>query len=107
MRFGLSDPNDPDDTASRWVLAAIMALAIVMRLAVMLPSWGRIDDPDSYLPLARSLVEGHGFSHKGRPTAYRPPLYPIVLAPLVGTLGDRIFVGVAALHLVLGAGTVV
>ncbi len=42
----------------------------------------------------------------GRPTAYRPPLYPLVLAPVVAALGGRAAWGVAALHLALGAGTV-
>ena len=56
---------------------------------------GAFDDPDNYLPLARSLAAGEGFAFKGRPTAYRPPLYPLVLAPLVAAgdgwarLGDR------------------
>ena len=68
---------------------------------------GRLEDPDNYLPLARSLVDGRGFSINGRPTAYRPPLYPLVLAPLVAALGDRVDYGVGVLHLALGAGTVV
>ena len=37
------------------------------------------DDPDNYLPLARSLAAGEGFVFNGRPTAYRPPLYPSCL----------------------------
>jgi len=69
---------------------------------------GRLDDPDNYLTLARSLADGRGFTHEGRPTAYRPPLYPILLAPLVGLLPvPALPLGVAALHLALGAGTVV
>jgi 4-amino-4-deoxy-L-arabinose transferase-like glycosyltransferase len=72
----------------------------------MVPEFGRLDDPDNYLPLARSLAAGRGFVVNGRPTAYRPPLYPLVLAPLVAALGDRLAWGVAALHLALGAATV-
>ena len=53
----------------------------------MVTGLGRLDDPDHYLTLARSLAEGRGFALDGRPTAYRPPLYPILLAPLVGDAG--------------------
>ena len=47
----------------------------------MIAGRGQFDDPDNYLPLARSLAAGEGLSWSGRPTAYRPPLYPILLAP--------------------------
>ncbi len=64
------------------------------------------EDPDNYLPLAQSLASGEGFSLKGHLTAYRPPLYPLLLAPLVATLGDQVSWGIAGLHLLLGTGTV-
>jgi len=73
----------------------------------MLTGPDRLEDRDNYLPLARSLAEGRGFAIGGRPTAYRPPLYPILLAPLVGTLPARWLPwGVGGLHLALGVGTV-
>jgi hypothetical protein len=75
-------------------------------MAVMVRGSSAFDDPDNYLPLARSLACGEGFTLKGRPTAYRPPLYPLLLAPLVGILGDRTELGIALFHLGLGAGTV-
>jgi 4-amino-4-deoxy-L-arabinose transferase-like glycosyltransferase len=65
-----------------------------------------MEDPDNYLPLARSLASGSGFAFEGRPTAYRPPLYPLVLAPLTACLGPRVAWGVACLHLLLGGATV-
>ena len=58
---------------------------------------GPFDDPDNYLPLARSLAAGDGFMLKGRPTAYRPPLYPLMLAPLISHGGDRAVLGIALL----------
>ncbi len=74
----------------------------------MLTGLDRLDDPDHYLTLARSLADGRGFALEGRPTAYRPPLYPLILAPLVGTLDRRwLPFGVGGLHLALGAGTVI
>jgi hypothetical protein len=92
--------------ASRLGLILIVAVALLARLAVIVPDFGRLDDPDNYLVLARALAEGRGFALNGRPTAYRPPLYPLFLAPLVATFGSRIAWGIAGLHLLLGAGTV-
>jgi len=70
---------------------------------------GGFDDPDNYLPLARSLAAGlviFGFAQHGRPTAYRPPLYPLMLMPLVANAVKGSFPAIACLHLALGAGTV-
>jgi hypothetical protein len=64
------------------------------------------EDPDNYLPLARYVASGEGLSLNGRPTAYRPPLYPIALAPLVWFLGTHPERGIAVLHLLLGAAAV-
>jgi 4-amino-4-deoxy-L-arabinose transferase-like glycosyltransferase len=72
----------------------------------MLRANGTFDDPDNYLPLARSLVAGEGYALGGRPTAYRPPLYPILLSPFVLVLGNQSLLGVALLHLALGGATV-
>ncbi len=80
---------------------------MAVRVAVMLTGLGRLDDPDRYLALARSMAKGGGFALDGRPTAYRPPLYPILLTPLVATLGRGALPwGVGGLHLALGAGMV-
>ena len=72
----------------------------------MLVGCGPFDDPDNYLPLAGSLARGEGLAWNGRPTAYRPPLYPMLLAPLVKLGGERPILGIALLHLALGAATV-
>ena len=87
-------------------LCVIILLAISLRAAVMVREGGAFDDPDNYLTMARSLLEGKGFTLRGRPTAYRPPLYPVVLAPLValGNYWGRW--GIALMHMGLGAGTV-
>ena len=92
---------------SRRAWAAVLALAAAARLAVMLPAARQPpDDPDNYLPLARSLAEGRGFQLRGRPTAYRPPLYPLLLAPLVAAAGPDATAPILGLHLALGVGTV-
>jgi 4-amino-4-deoxy-L-arabinose transferase-like glycosyltransferase len=87
-------------------LWAIIVVAVVLRVAVMAWKPGAFDDPDNYLPLAQSLARGDGFVQKGRVTAYRPPLYPLMLAPLVSHRGGVFFPGIAVLHLALGAATV-
>ncbi|HEV3122684.1 MAG TPA: glycosyltransferase family 39 protein, partial [Isosphaeraceae bacterium] len=87
--------------------AGVVLIALMARLAIVAPRLSQpLDDPDNYLPLARSLALGRGFEFNGHPTAYRPPLYPLVLAPLVAGLGERLAWGVFALHLALGAATV-
>jgi 4-amino-4-deoxy-L-arabinose transferase-like glycosyltransferase len=87
-------------------LWAVIVLGVLVRAAVMLRGPGGFDDPDNYLPLARSVVTGDGFSWNGRPTAYRPPLYPLLLAPSIAILGNQFVWGIAFLHLGLGAGTI-
>ena len=86
-------------------LGLIVILAVVLRSALMVRGRGAFEDPDNYLPMARSLASGEGFSFKGRPTAYRPPLYPLMLVPAVssGALAPWV---IGLLHLGLGAGTV-
>ncbi len=63
------------------------------------------DDRDIYLALAEGVVEGRGFSVPGSdvPTAFRPPLYPLLLVA-TGT-SDSPW-GRGLLHLLLGTGTV-
>ena len=87
-------------------LWSVILLAVLLRAVVMVRASGTFDDPDNYVPLARSLAAGDGFMLRGRPTAYRPPLYPLMLAPLISRGGDPAFLGIALLHLGLGAGTV-
>ncbi|WP_337175681.1 phospholipid carrier-dependent glycosyltransferase [Paludisphaera sp.] len=93
---------------NRWARRgpALAALAAALaRLAVILADGARFDDPDNYLPLARAVASGDGLTFKGRATAYRPPLYPVILAPLTVLEGDRPRVGLTLLHVALGAGT--
>ena len=95
------------EQARRWGVLTIVLISVLVRLAVIVPSFGKLDDPDRYLDVARSLADGDGFAVNGRPTAYRPPLYPLLLSILIAMLGDdRLAWGVAGLHLAAGAGTV-
>jgi Dolichyl-phosphate-mannose-protein mannosyltransferase len=86
-----------------WV---VIVVAVLLRVAVMARGTGAFADPDNYLAMAQSLAHGDGFALDGRATAYRPPLYPLLLAPLCLDRGVPAVWGVAVLHLALGAGTV-
>jgi 4-amino-4-deoxy-L-arabinose transferase-like glycosyltransferase len=99
-----SAPRIGSSTGLATVLAVIASMLI--RGALMSSGTGRFDDPDNYLPLARSLAAGEGLAIKGRLTAYRPPLYPLLLAPILKLSGDRAMAMIAMFHLMLGAATV-
>jgi hypothetical protein len=77
----------PNLSAVLWIV--LPATAVAARIALGLQ---RLElaptDPDHYIAFAQSLWSGEGFVFEGRPTAYRPPLYPILMAPLVGWLGS-------------------
>jgi 4-amino-4-deoxy-L-arabinose transferase-like glycosyltransferase len=87
-------------------IVAAMIASMAIRGALMAAASGKFDDPDNYLPLAQSLAAGQGLALKGRPTAYRPPLYPLLLAPILKLSGDRAVTAIAFFHLVLGGATV-
>ncbi len=92
-----------------YILILIILAGAAVRIGLSSSSLcgrGAIEDPDGYLALAESVVSGRGFSWEGRPTAYRPPLYPLVLAPIVALGIDRVGYGILALHAALGAGTI-
>jgi hypothetical protein len=69
------------------------------------------DDPDGYYRLAVNLVQTgtYGYRMEGaariQPTAYRPPLYPVLLV-CVGGASRLAPLAIAGLHLVLGVATV-
>jgi len=69
------------------------------------------EDRDAYREIAENLatyrVYGLGKDGEPRPTAYRPPLYPVMLAKLAGEGLQVTPVRVAILHWLLGMGTVV
>lgn len=95
--------------ASRLSTLATIGLvlaAMLLRLGLVIQAGGCREDPDNYLPLARSLVAGEGYQIKKKPTAYRPPLYPILLAPLVSMSGDAVPWAIGGLHVLLGGATV-
>jgi 4-amino-4-deoxy-L-arabinose transferase-like glycosyltransferase len=62
-------------------------------------------DPDSYRQYATSLLEHGNFLRNGAPSAWRPPLYPLLLAAAQRIDSQSIW-PVAALHWLAGLATV-
>ncbi len=104
-----SDRSSVDDreTTRRWGwLWVLLVVATIARVGVLwVWSDNLSDDRDVYLALSTGVAEGRGYSvHDSEvPTAFRPPLYPLLLA-VTGTSGSPF--GRALLHLVLGVSTV-
>src|SRR5262245_21154935 len=103
---------------SRFWLICLLALTLLLRGSVL---WVMRDnlrqDPDAYRQIAENLLRFGEFALGKRdmgevsswptPTAYRPPLYPIVLSNLPDASGLNVsLVKVAVLHLLLGLATV-
>ena len=90
----------------RYVAAGLLVLTLLVRGGVLLLAPGALaSDPDGYRQLAENLLEYGSFGHQHRPTAYRPPLYPLLLGACVA-LGNYSRVAIALLHLLLGIATV-
>ena len=87
-------------------LLALLLVAAVVRIGALVLLWPSLSgDPDAYRRLAEN-VRDHGVLGEGQiPSAYRPPLYPLLLIPCV-MLGDATPAAIAGLHLALGLGTV-
>lgn len=88
----------------RLALTGVLLLAAGLRVAAC-AVWPEelSGDRDAYRGLAERLAGGEGYvTLNGRPTAFRPPLYPVLLAGVLWA-GP---VGIAALQVALGVGTV-
>jgi hypothetical protein len=107
----------PRLTNDRLALAGLLVFTLVVRGGVLWAMRANLQqDPDAYREIAENLLR-HGEFALGkdeptgdqplRPTAYRPPLYPVVLSNLPAADGQRIsLVKVAALHVLLGVAMV-
>lgn len=91
-----------------WQFYLLIGIALVARGGMGLASWENLQaDPDSYRRLAANIIEQQSFtlSDPSEPTAFRPVLYPLVLA-WVSRSGLVLPAEVFGLHLVLGLLTV-
>lgn len=91
-----------DDACPRWstsrgVLLVFLLAALIRAGALWLAPNALATDPDDYRRLADNLVQYDTFGRETAPTAYRPPLYPLLLT------GCRTREAVGVLHVALGA----
>ena len=99
------DGSGTCQTAKRLVLG-LLVLTLAVRGGVLVLTPGTLaDDPDGYRRLAENLLR-HGTLGDGQtPTAYRPPLYPLMLAGCLA-LGKSSGPAIGVLHLAMGLATV-
>ena len=91
--------------AAWWSAAGALAVCLILRIAVLILFQEDLgDDRDAYLGLARNLWLGIGYTTPGgvSATAFRPPLYPLVIAPFAEPGREW---GIALLHLSFSLGT--
>ncbi len=89
----------------RTTLALLLATIIVRTVSLVLWPDALAADPDGYRAIAENLVQHQTFGNHDSPTAYRPPLYPLLLVPCVAMASNsRLAIG--ALHVALGLATV-
>ncbi len=83
----------------------IVAFGVALRLLVLAFRFDQLSvDTDAYLAIARCLIQGDGYcSVPGHPTAFRPPLYPWLVALCLSTVGP---LGIGLLHVACGGLTV-
>lgn len=97
-------------SASTFALGAVVVLAVALRLAwVAYSDWRPLPDDDAfrYDWFARQLAGGNGFAHlNGKPTAFWPPGYALLVAPLYALFGAEPL-WAQLLNVGLAAGTVV
>lgn len=105
MRETGADPRS--HRSQLWLLFALLLVSAILRAVVLWRYGGALaEDRDHYRALAEQIVAGHGFAgpRTHAPTAYRPPLYPLLLAALLASGGGTGLIG--GLQLVLGVVTV-
>lgn len=95
-----------------FALFLILFLAGGLRIALVYLQTDQLQqDRDAYIAIADNLATGHGFSsgnstklEKIQPTAFRPPLYPVLLSVIYFLKAGSIGVGVV--QIILGVLTV-
>lgn len=90
--------------AALW-LALLVGGALIRGLALWIGGDGLHRDPDGYLAMSQRFIDRGALEASGSPSAYRPPLYPLLLAGW-GMAFGLTPAAIAVLHWLLGAATV-
>jgi 4-amino-4-deoxy-L-arabinose transferase-like glycosyltransferase len=90
-------------------VAGLLLLGVIIRiLVVALPGnaprtpWGGGGDTPAYILLAQNLISGKGYAYAGQPTAYRAPVYPLLLAGAIKMFGSYAIAAVRWLQFLAG-----
>lgn len=90
---------------SRMIVGAVVVAATLRAVVLLWPGAFALD-PDSYQRVGMNLAHRGVFALDGKPTAYRPPLYPLVLSAAVLGGGPHWRTVVGAIHWLFGVGTI-
>jgi 4-amino-4-deoxy-L-arabinose transferase-like glycosyltransferase len=97
----------PSVEPARVAIVAVALCALLIRVAFAVASAESLNaDPDAYRQIAENLRQYAVYGPGSAPTAFRPPLYPVLLAAL--TINGQVTPAiVGGLHVLFGVATVV
>jgi 4-amino-4-deoxy-L-arabinose transferase-like glycosyltransferase len=94
------------------VFVAISVAGILLRLLIAISAGNQLvghlsggGDAPAYVRLGNSLYAGKGFSYVGQPSAFRPPLYPLLLAAMHFAVGQKYLLAMRIIQLFAGIAT--
>ncbi len=59
----------------------------VLFLLTLNPNWNPTWDSATYITLGKSLITGHGYKYMGYSHIKYPPVFPLLLSPIIGVFG--------------------
>ncbi len=105
--------NERVAARGRKVFLALVTTGVLLRLISTLVASTRVTTPwrvggdvEFYVRLASTVAHGGGFTYAGLPTAFRPPLYPLLLAGMMKAFGNAFPLPVRCLQCAVGLATV-
>jgi 4-amino-4-deoxy-L-arabinose transferase-like glycosyltransferase len=108
---GTTNPPDGPGARTLLVVAAFALLVRVLYCVFVIPDYTPTTDDAHYNDIALKVSQGHGIASQfpyiwTHATAFRPPLYPVLLGGLYAVFGEHLVVA-QAFNVVLGTGVVV
>jgi hypothetical protein len=108
------DPRRPATWRRRNIIGISVVVGAITRIlywVLVTPDWVPSSDADQYVQIARNLAAGDGFSLvfpqlELHATAFRPPVYPLLLAVPTWIFGDDVLWPARVLSLLLGLGVI-
>jgi hypothetical protein len=100
---------------TRWrkIYLTLVVAGVLLRVASTLIAGNRLTTPwrvggdsEFYIRLASTAAKGMGLTYAGQPTAFRPPLYPLLLAGMMKLFGDEYRLATRFLQCAIGLTTV-